>query len=71
MWNFRTADLYVPIGEDHDERFFKRDAHWGTDAIARLKPGVTLDQVREDMARVNAALAAAYPDDNKGLNRPF
>ncbi|HEX4641844.1 MAG TPA: ABC transporter permease, partial [Candidatus Acidoferrales bacterium] len=67
MWNFRTADLYVPIGEEHDERFFKRDAHWGTDAIARLKPGVTLDQAREDMARVNAALAAAYPDDNKGL----
>lgn len=30
MWNFRTADLYVPIGEEHDERFFKRDAHWGT-----------------------------------------
>jgi predicted permease len=67
IWNFRTADLYVPIGEEHDERFFKRDAHWGTDAIARLKPGVTLDQAREDMARVNAALAAAYPDDNKGL----
>ena len=67
MQNFRTADLYVPIGEEHDERFFKRDAHWGTDAIARLKPGVTLDQAREDMARVNAALAAAYPDDNKGL----
>jgi predicted permease len=67
IWNFRTGDLYVPIGEEHDERFFKRDAHWGTDAIARLKPGVTLDQAREDMARVNAALAAAYPDDNKGL----
>ena len=67
IWNFRTADLYVPIGEEHDERFFKRDAHWGTDAIARLKPRVTLHQAREDMARVNAALAAAYPDDNKGL----
>jgi predicted permease len=67
MWNFRTSDLYVPIGEEHDARFFKRDAHWGTDAIARLKPGVTVDQARKDMARVNAALAAAYPDDNKGL----
>ena len=27
VWNFRTGDLYVPIGEEHDERFFKRDAH--------------------------------------------
>jgi predicted permease len=65
--NFRTADLYVPIGEEHDERFFKRDAHWGTDAIALLKPGITLDQARADMATVNAGLAAAYPDVNTGL----
>ena len=65
--NFRTEDLYVPIGEDHDERFFKRDAMWGTDGIALLKPGVTLKQAREDMARVNEVLAAAYPDVNAGL----
>jgi predicted permease len=65
--NFRTEDLYVPIGEDHDERFFKRDAMWGTDGIALLKPGVTLKQAREDMARVNGVLAAAYPDVNAGL----
>src|SRR5437660_3709358 len=24
IWNFRTSDLYVPIAEEHDERFFKR-----------------------------------------------
>jgi hypothetical protein len=47
IWNFRTSDLYVPIGEEQDERFFKRDAQWGMDAIALLKPGVTLAQARE------------------------
>jgi len=67
IWNFSTGDLYVPIGEEHDERFFKRDAHWGMDAIALLKPGVSLDQAREDIARVNAGLAATYPDVNTGL----
>ena len=67
IWNFRTADLYLPIGEEHDERFFKRDAHWGMDALALMKPGVTLDHARKDMARVNAGLAAAYPDVNAGL----
>jgi hypothetical protein len=67
IWNFSTGDLYAPIGEEHDERFFKRDAHWGMDAIALLKPGVSLDQAREDMARVNAGLAATYPDVNTGL----
>ena len=67
IWNFRTGDLYVPIGEERDERFYMRDAHWGTDAIALLKPGVTLDQARADMARVNRGLAATYPDANTGL----
>ena len=67
IWNFRTSDLYVPIGEEHDDRFFKRDAHWGTDAIGLLKTGVSLDQARGDMARMNAGLAGAYPDVNNGL----
>jgi predicted permease len=62
IWNFRTADLYVPIGEEHDDRFFKRDAYWGSGAIGLLKPGVTLDQARADLVRVNAGLAATYPD---------
>jgi predicted permease len=60
--NFRTADIYEPIGEETEPAFFKRDSFWGTDAIALLKPGVSLKQAREDMQRVNAGLAAAYPD---------
>ena len=60
--NFHKADLYVPIGEETDPHFFNRDSFWGTDAIALLKPGVTLEQAKEDMKRVNAGLAQAYPD---------
>lgn len=60
--NFRAADVYEPIGEEIDPAFFRRDSFWGTDAIGLLKPGVSLDQAREDMKRVNAGLAAAYPD---------
>src|SRR5579864_9538425 len=60
--NFRTADIYEPIGEEIDPAFYKRDSFWGTDAIGLLKPGVTLEQVRQDMKAVNAGLAAAYPD---------
>jgi predicted permease len=62
MQNFRTADLYEPIGEEIDPAFHQRDSYWGTDAIALLKPRVTLDQARQDMKTVNAGLAAAYPD---------
>jgi predicted permease len=65
--NFRSADLYEPIGEETDAKFHRRDSFWGMDAIGLLKPGVTLDQAREDMKRVNASLAAAYPDINANI----
>ena len=60
--NFLTADVYEPIGQEIDPAFYKRDSYWGTDAIGLRKPGIALQQVREDMQRVNAGLAAAYPD---------
>ena len=62
IFNFQTADVYEPIGEETEPAFFLRDSHWGTDAIGLLKPGVTLEQARDDMKRVNAGLADAYPD---------
>ena len=60
--NFRTADVYEPIGEETDPAFHLRDSYWGTDGIGLLKPGITLAQARDDMKRVNAGLADAYPN---------
>jgi len=65
--NFRTADIYIPVGQETDPAFYKRESFWGMDAIGLLKPGVTLQQAREDMQRVNAGLAAAYPDINANV----
>ena len=65
--NFRTADIYEPVGEETDPVFHKRDSFWGMDAIGLLKPGVTLQQAREDLQRVNAGLAAAYPGINANI----
>ena len=62
VWNFRVPDVYAPIGEYKEPRFRDRHAAWGTDAIARLKPGVTLAEAAQDMARVNHGLEAAFPD---------
>ncbi len=62
IFNFQTADVYEPIGEEPKPAFFLRDSYWGTDAVGLLKPGVTLEQARDDMKRVNAGLADAYPD---------
>jgi predicted permease len=62
----RVRDVYVPIGQWNNPFLVKRSAPLGIHGIGRLKPGVTLEQARADMARVTANLAAAYPDVNKG-----
>ncbi len=65
--NFRTADVYEPIGQETDPGFFQRDSFWGTDAIGLLKTGVTLQQARDDLKAVNAGLAQTYPDINANI----
>jgi len=62
MQNFRTSDIYVPVGQWDDVIFHQRDIGMGMNAVARLKPGVSLEQARADMERVTGNLAVAYPD---------
>jgi predicted permease len=65
--NFRTSDLYVPLGQWDDVIFRKRIVAMGMDGIARLKPGVTLEQARADMDSVARNLASVYPDDDSDV----
>ncbi len=67
QWNFRPAEAYTAIGEYKEPGFRDRSAAWGTDAIARLKPGVMLAEARQDMRRVNHGLEATYPDVDAGI----
>ena len=61
-----SKDVYVPVGQTKDPFFYHRDAHKGMDAIARLKPGVSLAAAQADMAQITHNLAAAYPNADKG-----
>jgi len=65
--SFRTADLYVPIGQWSNPWLTHRVAGLGIHGIARLRPGVTLAQARADMNRVTQNLASAFPEDDKGI----
>ena len=58
-------DVYVPIGQWADPLFRDRRTGMGMDAVARMKPGVTVEQARADMNAVAAHLAQVYPDSNK------
>jgi putative ABC transport system permease protein len=54
--------LWRPLAFAPGER--TRDFHW-LQVVARLKPGVTLEQARTRMDAIGARIAADYPDSNK------
>lgn len=64
--NFHLSDVYVPIGQKSDTTFRDRRVGMGTDAVGRLKPGVTFQQAKTDMDGVALHLAEQFPDANKG-----
>jgi predicted permease len=64
---FQTSDVYVPLGQWSNPFLRRRDAGLGIHGLGRLKPGVTVQQARSDMARVTEHLAEAFPDQNKGI----
>ncbi len=56
-------DLFVPIGLTASTREKQdRAKHDGIYAIARLKPGVSIQQAQADFDLISARLAKAYPD---------
>jgi predicted permease len=64
--NFHPSDVFVPIGQWNDPTFRDRRAAMGMDAVARLKPGVSLQQAQAAMDSIARSLAETYPDANKG-----
>ena len=63
---FSPTDIFVPVGQWNDPTFRDRRIGMGTNAIGRLKPGVSIEQARADMDRVAENLAATYPEADKG-----
>jgi predicted permease len=60
------AELWTPL--EYDERFrFKNRGAWYLGVIGRLKPGVTVDAARQEVATIAARLARQYPEDNEGV----
>ena len=64
---FREGEIYLPVGQWNNPLLTNRGAGLGFHGIARLKPGVTIEQARADMERVSRNLAAAYPDADQGI----
>lgn len=64
---FLDQDVYAPIPQWGNSILMDRGAGLGFHGIARLKPGVTIEQARADMNRVTHNLSVAYPDSDHGV----
>ena len=61
------VEMWTPVGQlAKDPGWENRGNHPGLYAMARLKPGVTVQQARDDMEIVAANLEQQYPDSNTG-----
>jgi putative ABC transport system permease protein len=58
------AEVWVPMGMTAQEAAVRGEHHFLS--IARLKPGVTVEQAQAEMNTVSQRLAQAYPTDDKG-----
>jgi predicted permease len=65
MFGTQGMDVYVPIGQWNDPTFRDRKIGMGTQGIARMKPGVNLEQAQADMNSVARNLSATYPEADK------
>ncbi len=62
---FKQTEIWTPLAFS-EEQWARRGAHF-LHVIARLKPGVTLDQARIDMDVIMQRLARDYPENNSDM----
>src|SRR4051812_6272130 len=59
----RDVQLWIPFGYTPQMVATSRRPHW-LGVVARLKPGVSFEQARDDMNSIAAQLEQQYPDTN-------
>ena len=60
------VDVFTPLGQDTAPAMQNREAHTGIQVIARLRPGVTIEQARTELGLIGRRLAGQYPKSNHG-----
>ncbi len=60
------TDFWLPLSHLHPTDLTSRKHH-SVQAIGRLKPGVTIEQARQEMETINERLRQLYPATNKNI----
>lgn len=63
-WGATTMPMWVPLAWTDEQRAIRENHNF--QAVARLKPGVTVEQARSELELISKRLEAAYPADNAG-----
>jgi putative ABC transport system permease protein len=64
---FKTLAVWTPINAWRDTLFYNRGNHPGLHGIGRLKPGVTLEQMRADLSRMAREIDGEHPNESRGV----
>lgn len=62
-----TLDAWIPLGLFEKSTNFNRGNHPGLIGVGRLKAGVTLAQMHEDLTRVSRSIVAENPVESSGI----
>ena len=62
-----SVDLWVPVGLSANDPSFTRDNHPGLIGVGRLKPGVTIARMNNDLARISREIQAEHPKESAGI----
>jgi putative ABC transport system permease protein len=63
----REVQIWTPLTIDPEDVKFKTRTGYNHLTVARLKPGVTLEQAQAGVNVISARLAQEYPESNKDL----
>lgn len=64
---FKTLETWIPMGLAANSPSFGRGNHPGLRGVGRLKPGVTVEQMRADLARLSREIVAEHPKEASGI----
>jgi putative ABC transport system permease protein len=64
---FKTLSLWTPMNPWRDTASFNRGNHPGLRGVGRLKPGVTIEQMRDDLSRISREIVAEHPKESSGI----
>jgi predicted permease len=63
-WGATSRDFWVPLGYSDEQRAVRENHN--AQVVARLRPGVTVEQARAELEAISKRLEAAYPKENAG-----